>query len=593
VGRVQVGRLTSTRRAGRRRAASTGRRGWLPPGAVPWALYAIAVLLVPVGILAVYSLWRAEFFDVAREWTGENYAEILSGDLYPMLLLKSLGVGLLSAAIMVVCGFAMAHAITFRMRRAGTWVLLLVIMTLLASYLVRIYAWGTILGTQGIVNRALVGIGLLEEPLSFLFYGYFAIVVTLVYVYLPVAVLVIYGGLQSIDRRTLEASRDMGAGRWRTLRDVTAPQALPGIRAAFALCFVLASADYVTPTLVGGASGQMVGSVIRDQFGNAANIPRGAALAIVSVAALVVVLAALLALERGIRRLARALPSPRLGRGGPRRASSWRDAVARTSFSLPAAIGLLAFLLAPLAVVVVFSFNEARIPSLPLTGLTTRWYGEVVGREELGRVLGTSLGVMAVAVVGGLALGVPAAIALARRSFRLRALIGASVFAPVAIPGVVVGVALLTALTYLEVRLGRWPTAIAHVLLVVPFVVLVVRSRLEELDPRIGEAGRDLGATPGRVLRTITLPIVAPSLVGAGVLAAAVSLDEVLVTSFTIGADATLPVWILSQMRRGLTPGVNALAVLILVASLALLALAAAILRLRAPGAARIVGRRR
>jgi len=560
---------------------------------VPYGVYALALLVAPVAVLAVYSLWTAEFFDVAQIWTTANYADVLSGELYPALLVKSLAIGALSAAIMVVAGFTMAHAITFRLGRAGTTLLVFVAATLLASYLVRIYAWGTILGTRGIVNRALTGAGIVDEPLSFLFYGYFAIVVTLVYVYLPIAVLVIYGSLQAVDHRTLEAARDMGAGRWRTLRDVTIPQALPGIRTAFALCFVLAASDYVTPTLVGGTEGQMVGAVIRDQFGNAANIPRGAALALVAVAGLVLVLVLVSLAGRAARETWRRAPRLALPPRGARRSSPLRDRVARTSVSAPATVLLLAFLVAPLAVVILFSFNASRIPGLPLTGLTTAWYGDVVGQEQFGRVLGNSLSIMAIAVVGGLALGVPAAFALARRRFRARRLVEGAVYGPVAIPGVVLGVALLTALTYLGVRLGRWPTAAAHVLLVIPFVVLVVRSRLEDLDPRVGEAGRDLGANPRRVLRTITLPIIAPSLIAAVVLAAAVSLDEVLVTNFTIGADATLPVWILSQMRRGLTPGVNALAVIILLASLLLLLLAVLIMRFGSPGAARALGRLR
>ena len=583
MGSVQVGRLSGERRG---RAA-----GWLAPGAVPWLAYAAVALLVPVAVLALYSVWTAEFFTVVRDVTAQNYREVLSGELYPQLIARSVGVGALAAALMVIGGYVLAHAITFRMGRAGTIVLLLVAGTLLAAYLVRIYSWGTILGTRGIVNQALLGIGIVDEPLSFLFYGYFAIVLTLVYVYLPIAVLVIYGSLQAVDPRTLEAAHDMGAGRWRTLRDVTVPQAMPGIRTAFALCFVLAASDYVTPTLVGGADGQMVGAVIRDQFGGAANQPRGAALAFVSVAALLLALCVLWLVTRAGRALARRLPRRALPVRAVGRSGRLRERLAATSLSRPASAVVLAFLLAPLVVVVLFSFNDSRIASLPLTGLTTAWYGELFARDEFVRVLGTSLTIMAAAVAGGLLLGVPAAFALARRRFRLRPAVEGAVFAPVAIPGVVIGVALLSTLTYLEVRLGRWPTAVAHVLLCVPYVVLVVRARLLDFDPRLTEAGRDLGATPRRVLRTVTLPLIAPSLVAAGVLAAAVSLDEVLVTNFTIGADATLPTWILSQMRRGLTPGINALAVVVLVASLTLLALAALLLRLRSAGVAQTLRR--
>jgi ABC-type spermidine/putrescine transport system permease subunit II len=117
-----------------------------------------------------------------------------------------------------------------------------------------------------------------------------------------------------------------------------------------------------------------------------------------------------------------------------------------------------------------------------------------------------------------------------------------------------------------------------------PYIVIVIRARITAFDPRIQEAARDLGATPPKVFRTITLPLIAPSLLGAALLAAAVSLDEILVTNFTIGANSTLPVWILSQIHRGITPAVNALAVIILGASVALAIFAGLTLRLRAPG---------
>jgi ABC-type spermidine/putrescine transport system permease subunit II len=378
----------------------------------------------------------------------------------------------------------------------------------------------------------------------------------------------------------------MGAGRWGTVARVVLPQARSGVSAAFALTFILAASDYITPTLVGGAKGQMIGSVIRDQFGGAANLPLGAALAFSFVALSVVVLAVLALLATAARRTLRGR-LPVAPPAGWRPRGRVRQALARTSFSVPITALLMVFLLTPLVVVILFSFNRASVPSLPFTGFTGHWYGDIVGQDEFASALTTSLTTMAIGVGGGLLLGVPAAFALARRRFRLRPVVGAALYGPVAIPGVMIGVALLTALTYLNVRLGIMPTALAHVLLVTPYIIVVVRARLLEFDPRIGEAARDLGADPRRVLRTITLPLIAPSLLGAALLSAAVSLDEILVTNFTIGADATLPVWILSQIRRGITPSINALAVIILSASIVLVTLAGLAMRLRAPAPAR------
>jgi len=139
----------------------------------------------------------------------------------------------------------------------------------------------------------------------------------------------------------------------------------------------------------------------------------------------------------------------------------------------------------------------------------------------------------------------------------------------------------LTTFVSTGIRLGIATTMAAHILLVVPFIVLVARTRLEKMDVRIEEAGRDLGSPPLRVFRTVTLPMLTPSLLGAGLLAAAISLDDLLVTNFTIGVNATVPVWIASQMRVGLTPALNAVSVFMLVGSVSLIGLAAAVIRLR------------
>lgn len=535
----------------------------------PWLLFAAVAVLGPMVILALYSVWTPLFFEVEEVFTLGNYGDLLEGTLYLNVLGRTLGFAAISAIICTGFGFVMAYAITFRMPRRGTALLVLVAATLLASYLVRVYAWGTILGTNGLINRGLTGLGIIDSPLTFLFYGRFAIVLTLVYVYLPLAVLIIYGGLQTIDPRSLEASRDMGAGRWTTVLRIALPQARTAVVSAFALTFILSATDYVTPTLVGGANAQMVGSVIRDQFGGAANLPRGAALAFVTMAAVVLVIA-LVAV--GSQLLARLAATARPMRRRARRARLGAG-LARRSLSRPVTYACVGFLLAPLLVVAVFSLNSGRIPGLPMRGISFRWYGDIVSQPGFAGALGNSVQVAAIAVAGGMLLGVPVAFALARRRLPGRSVLSAATYAPVAVPGVVLGVAVLVAATYVDLRLGAGIASAVHIALVVPYVVLVVRARLTDVDPFLGEAARDLGASPRRVLSTVTVPLTAPSLLVAAILAAAVSIDEILVSSFVVGTDPTLPVWIFGQLRTGLTPGINALAVMILVSVLVPVAL--------------------
>lgn len=551
-----------------------------PLSTVPIAVYIGVLLLGPGVLLILYSFYTAGFYTVIHTLTAANYQEIFSVSIYWQLLLKSWLVGLIVATIVAVFAFTMAYAMRFTFGRWGPRLLILVMATLLSSYVVRIFAWMTILGTNGLTNTVLLDLGIIQRPLSFLLYGYFAIGLVLVYVYLPLAVLPIYAALQEIDPHALEASRDLGSSGFETLRRITIPLAMHGIRVAFAVTFIFAASDYVTPTLVGGLSGQMAGNVIQDQFTQSGNYPLGAALAIVLVAGFPVILGVLALVSRLLAHLVSLLPR----RSRRRRSEALGrsiDRVARFPYAGIMTGLLLVFLAAPLLTVIFFSFNSSPVPGLPFQGFTVHWYQQVLASGQFRAALTTSLEVAGLGVLGALILGTPAAFGLARRRTSVNALVNTVVFAPIAVPGVVIGVALLTTLDYSGIAAGLLPTVAAHVLLICPFVVLVVRARLTGLDPRIEEAARDLGARGIRVFRTILLPILATALLGAAILAAAISFDELIVTNFTIGAGATLPVWIFSQARTGLTTAVNAIAVLLFGGSLCLIGLTALILRLQ------------
>ncbi len=174
--------------------------------------------------------------------------------------------------------------------------------SIFGGYLVRIYAWRTILGDEGLINTFLIWLGLIREPLRFLLFSRFAVFITLVNFLLPFGVLPLYGALQNVPRDAIEAARDLGAGPLAIFRTVLLPLTATGIKIAFAFAFVLAAGDYVTPELVGGTNGIMIGNVIADQFGVAYNWPLGAALAITT---LLVVLLVFGAISKGLKAVAR------------------------------------------------------------------------------------------------------------------------------------------------------------------------------------------------------------------------------------------------------------------------------------------------
>lgn len=555
----------------------SGSRVTLPLGAAPIAGYLLAFLLFPVGVLVLYSFWTSAFFDVVREFTLSNYGRIFSRGLYTGLLIKSLVVGLVVACVTIPLSFSIAYAITFRFRRWGDRILVLVMVSMLSSYIVRIYAWKAILGPNGLVNQALMTARIIDEPLAFLLYGNAALVITLTHILMPYSVLPIYSALQTIDGDVLAASRDLGASAARTFRRVTLPLAMPGVTVAFLFCFILAAADYLTPQLVGGKQGLLVGRVIADQFGPAGNYPFGGALSVALLGGFVVVIG-LLGVGRFVLR--------RVSSFGLRTSGDARTGppgrLSRLLSSVPwlesLTVALLLFLYLPLVVVVLFSLNSSTAGIFPLEGLTLKWYREVFSSSAFLSSLRASLIVASVAVVATLVIATPAAFALVRRNFRLRQPLVALTLSPIAIPGVVIGAALLASLAFAGIDGGLAPTAVAHVLFALPFVVLVVQARLADFDEQIEEAARDLGSSKFRTFRTVTLPIIAPSLVGAAILVFALSLDEFIITNFVVGANSTLPVLIWGQMRLGITPAVNAISTLILLGSLALVGFAALIL---------------
>lgn len=256
----------------------------------PAGVYYTIFFFVPMFGLFVVSFWKTKSFELIPDFSLANYEKILGSPLYRTLMIKTIAVGLMTAAIVVPIAFALSYLMRFVFERSAQLILQLALISLFSGYLVRIYSWRTILGKQGLLNSSLEWLGLIEAPLEFLIYSNFATVVTLAGLLLPFAVLPLYSSMANISRDHIEVARDLGSKRLHLVRTVLVPMALPGIRTAFPIAFLLASGDFVTPSLVGGVQGMMVGNVIADQFrGIGSNWPLGAALAFVTLATVLVI----------------------------------------------------------------------------------------------------------------------------------------------------------------------------------------------------------------------------------------------------------------------------------------------------------------
>ena len=264
----------------RRPVVSRETRQGLTLAGVPF-LYALLVLAAPVGMVLVLSFWTQDYLDLIREFTWANYIEVWTKPIYQVLMLRSLKIAFLVTALTIVIAFPVAYYMSFAVpdRYKPVWIFLITL-PFWTSYLMRIFLWKIILGYNGVINGSLTGAGLIAEPLQFILYNQFAVVVTLVHAWVSFAILPIFVAMEKIDRSLLEAARDLGDSRWQAFRRVTLQLAMPGVVAAALIVFIPVIGDYVTPRLVGGPNGLMIANMIELQFKKANNAPLGSAMAL-------------------------------------------------------------------------------------------------------------------------------------------------------------------------------------------------------------------------------------------------------------------------------------------------------------------------
>lgn len=232
------------------------------------------------------------------------------------------------------------------------------------------------------------------------------------------------------------------------------------------------------------------------------------------------------------------------------------------------ALLLAAFMGVPLVLVVLFSFNQSALTSLPLTGFTLDWYRKLFALGAFWPALWNSLIVAALVAVFSVAIGTMAALVLARLAPRLTQTLIAIVSVPMMLPALIIGVAMMTYFVrMIHLPLGLGTVILGHLVIAQPFVILIVFSRLAAFDWAVVDSARDLGASPLRAFFTVTLPIIRPTIIGAALIALSISLDDFVITFFTIGAGNTLPTLVWGMVRTSLDPTINAIATLLILLS--------------------------
>jgi spermidine/putrescine transport system permease protein len=250
----------------------------------------LAPVMLTVGIMLIIALlmnlahtfWIQDFMAIHRTFTLDNYREALTNPLYKHLFIRSILISMSVTALALLFAYPIAYFVAFKVRKSKmTWIMVLTI-PFWTSYLLRVFAWRNILGYNGAINSGLMALGLIDKPLEFLLYNPFAIVITLVHAWMPFTVLPLFVSLEKIDMSLVEAATDLGDGPVARFVRVILPLSLPGVLASSLVIFIPTVGDFVTPNLVGGPDGMMIGNAIALQFGRGNNWPLGSTLSVCS-----------------------------------------------------------------------------------------------------------------------------------------------------------------------------------------------------------------------------------------------------------------------------------------------------------------------
>jgi spermidine/putrescine transport system permease protein len=262
---------------------------------LPPLLWVGLFLLLPYALMFAHSFWLVRDGFLVHHWNLQNYQKLTTNPLYVEVLLRTMRIAASVTFLSLLLGYPLAYYLSFHAGGRKELLYQLVIVPLWVSYLVRGYAWKTILGSDGVLNGFLQYLHLTHAPVGFLLYSPFAVVVMLTHIYTPFVFLPIYAALEHIPRPLVEASQDLGASQRATFLRVILPLSMPGLLAGATFAFVLSLGDFLAPLLVGGPSGTMIANIVQSLFGAAYDWPLGAA---VSVCILLITVTLLFLTER-------------------------------------------------------------------------------------------------------------------------------------------------------------------------------------------------------------------------------------------------------------------------------------------------------
>jgi putative spermidine/putrescine transport system permease protein len=563
------------------RASKQGRawaQTWTPTAmGAPLVLLLVFFLVYPVGQLLLLSIYGDSGISLAQ------YRQLFASSVYVDVLLITLKISLVTTLVCIVTGYPIAYLISVVEKERKATLLFWVLLSFWTSFLVRAFAWIVLLERNGVINKLLLSLGIIQSPASLL-YNFGSVLIGMVNALLPLAVLTMLSVMENIDRNLPRAAATLGARPGMAFWKIYFPLSLPGVAAAGIMVFVTAIGFFIVPALLGGRRETMITQLIVDQIMQTMNWGFAGA---ISVLLLFVVLIVFAAYDRllGLSTMTGAA-APRSAAAPSRLSGPFQkagDALLtllgaisdRFILLLPsrrrdrspdqAGLGLQAFvwtmlvvISAPTILMIPLSFGSGGL-NWPPQGFTLHWYETVlqspVWTQAVLRSLMVGLGTGLFAML----IGTPAAFLLVRSEIPGKAAWLAFILSPIVVPRMIIAVGLF----YVFARIGLVGSAVGlilgHTVVAVPYVVMTMMAVLRNYDTRLDQAAQSLGAGPFATLRHVTFPILAAGMLSSFLFAFATSFDELTIALFaTGGLNATLPKQFWDEVTLQVSPVIAA-----------------------------------
>jgi putative spermidine/putrescine transport system permease protein len=566
-------------RVGSLLSGASGRRtlGTLTMLAPIMVLFVLAYLL-PLGSLV------AESFQRGGSFSFENHTQLLGSKAFTVILWRTLEISAVVTAICLLVAYPVAYVLTRVPARWAAGLLLLVSIPYITSILIRSYAWVVLLASNGVINKLLLGSGIIETPLRLAF-SETGTYIGMVHVQLPLMIFPLYAAMHRIDRTTVAAARSLGSTPASAFWHIFFPLSLSGVASGCTLVFLSCLGFYVTPALLGAPGQYMLaqGITVRVMtLSDFAGASAQATLLLVFVVIVFVLLRKRFATGLGIGeevRGKRSIANSGL-RDWPRFAETVAEKLHRAAYLIGAALSTIGwplvvattiaaflYLVLPLLIIFPLAFSDSPYLTFPPPGYSLRWFMKFFANTRWLEGTAFSFGTAGVGALVSLLFAVPAAFAIARRPVAGRLTLYLVLISPLIVPHVIVALAMYFSLAQARLVGTFEAFVIAYALCGTPYVFILFVSGVMRFDRSLEMAAANLGATPSTVLRTVTFPLLLPTLASALLFSFIMGFDDVIFGLFLAGPGATpLPIRMWEDIRHEISPQVAVVAILLFAA---------------------------